>query len=395
MQRFYQGAVCSKLAERDDYLKKWNFLSAVLAFGLAAMLLFKSGELSEGIRRGLYICSYSVIPAVFPFMALSVFICKSSAGAFLSEALLPVTKFLHLPKACAGVFPAALFGGYPAAAKCINDLVSGGFLSSKAAEKMLCFCVNAGPPFLISAVGIGVFGNIKTGFLLFGAQLLSAAVIAVFTAFSSKKEEIPEYDFIPEIKSGAACVTESVISAAESCFRMCAFIVIACGVLELAEGGAAFSSISGSPFFRAAFTGFFEVTAGCLGCGKIEGFSAIVLAGAIASFSGISVMLQVAAVTHESGINLVPFIISRFFHAGLTAAFIRLFLSFSSEAASVFSVKGSSYEAVLSASAPAAVSLLCMASLFLLSLVPPKSEKEPVFSRITHKINNLRHSKTN
>ena len=32
-------------------------------------------------------------------------------------------------------------------------------------------------------------------------------------------------------------------------------------------------------------------------------------------------------------------------------------------------------EAVLSASAPAAVSLLCMASLFLLSIVPSKDEK--------------------
>ena len=51
-------------------------------------------------------------------------------------------------------------------------------------------------------------------------------------------------------------------------------------------------------------------------------------------------------------------------------------------------------EAVLSASAPAAVSLLCMAALFLLSIVPPKSEKEPLLSRIRNKFEKFWHSQT-
>ena len=156
--------------------------------------------------------------------------------------------------------------------------------------------------------------------------------------------------------------------------------------------GAAFSVIIKSPVAKALFTGFFEVTSGAFSCTEIEGFYSVIAAGAIASFSGISVILQVAAITDESGIDLVPFFVSRFVHAGFTAELLRLFFLFFGGAVSAFSVQGGKTELLLSASAPAAVSLLCMASLFLLSFVPAKSEKEPLFNRIKYKFTYFKHS---
>ena len=376
------GAVPDLLKDGDVFLTKRNFLTALLASVLGAMLLFKSADLGEGIRKGLSICSYSVIPALFPFMALSVFICKSAAADFFGVILRPATRLLRIPEHCGGILLSAVIGGYPASAKNINDLVLEGALDRKTAGRMLCYCVNAGPPFLISAVGIGVFGSIGTGFLLFAAQFFSAVIIAVFVSvFSGEKKDsgIAKPFFR---KSSAECAVESVISAAESCFRMCAFIVISFGVLEIAFAGAAFSAFAEKPWLKALFSGFFEVTSGCFACGETGGFSAIVMAGAIASFSGISVILQIAAVTSESGIPLFPFIVSRFFHAVLTAGTLRVFLAFFGGAVETFALKGGNYEAILSASAPAAVSLLCMTALFLLSVVPPKSEKEPLMLRI-------------
>lgn len=366
-------------------MSKKSFLTALCAVSLCAILLFSGTNLSEGIRRGLFLCSYSVIPALFPFMALSVFICRSSAAEFFSKLFRPITKLLKIPENCGGILLAAAIGGYPAAAKCINDSVCGGFLDRKTASRMLCFCVNAGPPFLISAVGIGVFGSIRTGFLLFAAQFLSSAIIAVLLSCFSKKPETCREHYSTIYRSNSALIVESIISAAESCFRMCAFIVIACGVLEISFGGAVFGFAENKPLLKAIFSGFFEVTAGVFSCAEIEGLASVIAAGAIASFSGISVILQVAAVTEESKIPLFSFIISRFFHAGLTAFLLRIFLLLSGETAEVFSAMGGKAEAILSASAPAAVSLLCMAALFLLSVVPAKSEKEPVFDRIFRK----------
>ncbi len=313
-------------------------------------------------------------------MAISIFICKSRAADFFAEILKPITNLMKLPQCCAGALLSALFGGYPAAAKCINDLVCENRIDRKTASEMLCFCVNAGPPFLISFVGISVFGNIKTGFMIFIAQFLSSLVIAFAISVFSENKKHSEISSLPYRKSNSAAIIESVSSAAESCFRMCSFIVIACGALEILLEYGSFSDKS--PIAKALFSGFFEVTSGVLNCGKIEGTRAVIAAGAISSFSGISVILQVAAVTDESEVSLYPFIVSRFFHAFITAIFLRIFLLFSSESALAFSVKNEAVTAAVSASAPTAVSLLCMAALFLLSVVPPKSEKEPFLKRI-------------
>ncbi len=391
---YIKARIVPNLRKRvDAFLTGKNFLTALCATALCVILLFNGPNLSEGIRKGLNLCSFSVIPALFPFMALSVFICKSRAADFFAEFLKPAAKFLKIPATCSGIIPAAIFGGYPAAAKCISDYVSEGKLDAKTASKMLCYCVNAGPSFLIGAIGTGVFGSLKIGFILFAAQFLSSFLISAVVSAFSKKPESLNYSPPFSQKSNASCAVEAIISAAESCFRMCAFIIIACGVLEIAFSGKTFSMFS-SPLAKALLSGIFEVTAGVFSCGKIGGFGAIIAAGAIASFSGISVILQVAAVTEESKISLFPFLASRFFHAGLTAILLRIFLIFSKEDVSAFAFKSGNYEAVLSASAPAAVSLLCMASLFLLSIVPPKSEKEPLLSRIWNKFNIFWHSQT-
>ena len=375
-------------------MKKSNFLSALLAVSVSLILLFKSADLGEGIRRGLFLCSYSVIPSLFPFMALSVFLCKSKASVFFEAAFKPLTRLLKIPSACGSILFASLIGGHPAGAKCINDFVKNGILDQKTASKMLCYCVNAGPPFVISAISIGVFGKIEAGIYILSAQILSAVLIAFLVTLLSKNSGFCESNFHDLKKSNASCVVESVISAAESCFRMCAFIVIFSGVLEIVFSGAVFSALSENPFLKAVLSGFFEVTSGCFACGNIEGFYGIILAGALSSFSGLSVILQIAAVTEESKIPLFPFVVSRFFHALFTTGFLSVFLSFGGKAIETFSVKGGSIDAVFSASAPVAVSLLCMASLFLLSIVPEKSEKEPALKRIWNKFTEFCNSKT-
>lgn len=367
-------------------MKNKNFLSAILSAAVCAMLLFRSADLSEGIRKGLSACSYSVIPSLFPFIAVSVFICRSSAADFFEEIFRPVTKILRIPAKCGGILLSALIGGYPSAAKCISGYVNDGIIDRKTAGRMLCYCVNPGPPFVLSTVGIAVFGNIKAGIIILAAQIISSAAAGIFlSAFSEKPDNGASGPKIKR-KSSAAVLAGSVSAAAESCFRMCAFIVLAFGVLEMAEKSPLFSFLTDNPAAKAAFYGLFEVTSGCLSCAEAGSGSGIILAGAILSFSGISVILQVCAITEGSGIPLFPFMVSRFANAALTAGIIRLFLVFSKESAEVFAIKGSAAEGILSVSAPAAVSLLCMASLFLLSIVPPKSEKEPLLSRIKNKI---------
>ena len=349
-------------------MKRNGLFSAILGSAFALLFLFRSAELSDGIRCGLTLCSYSVIPSLFPFMALAGFLTQSKASLFLSSLFQPLTKLQKLPKAAGSLLFSSLIGGYPSAAKSIADFVQSGVLDKKTGERMLCFCVNAGPPFLIGALGIGLFGSAKIGFLLFLAQTLSALTIAFFLALFSKRPKdnrVTAQKFQP----GSVVLIRSVTKAAESCFQMSAFVVLICGVTDLILDLPALAFLKQNPLLSAVFTGFFEVTAGCFSCRDIPSFPAVVCGG-IASFSGLSVMFQIAAITDQSDLSLRPFLLSRPIHALLTAGFLWIALLFSEESTAAFSSRDGAVEGLLSASAPAAVSLLCMAALFLLSLVP-------------------------
>lgn len=362
-------------------MKKQSFFTAMLAVAVGIILLLNGAELGEGIRRGLSVCFYSVIPSLFPFMALSVFICKSPSSIFFEGFFRPVTKLLKIPVSCGGVLLAAIIGGYPSAAKCLNDFVLEQRIDQKTASKMLCYCVNAGPPFLITAVGIGVFHNIKTGFIIFISQIISSVLIAFFISLFSKERPCSFSQNHKKDCNIASSVVESVVSGAEGCFRMCAFIILSFGATEIFLN---FVS-SSNPIIKAVLSGIIEVTSGVFACKDINGIFSAVLTGAICSFSGISVILQVAAAVDESKIPISSFLISRFFHASITGALVFLFMSISSDSVSTAVFGKRIYNAALSASAPASVSLLCMAALFLLSLVPPKSEKEPLFAWLLQK----------
>ena len=44
---------------------------------------------------------------------------------------------------------------------------------------MLRFCVNAGPAFIISAVGAGMMGSVRMGAVLFAAHILASLLLGI------------------------------------------------------------------------------------------------------------------------------------------------------------------------------------------------------------------------
>ena len=44
---------------------------------------------------------------------------------------------------------------------------------------MLCFCVNGGPAFIISAVGAGMMGEIRSGVILYCAHIAASLILGL------------------------------------------------------------------------------------------------------------------------------------------------------------------------------------------------------------------------
>ena len=138
----------------------FNFLLPLLC--LILCLLFPSA-CSAGVSRGLRLSLEAALPALYPSLVLSCLLVKNAKSGGKKSFLIP--------------FFLGLFCGFPVGAKAVADLVSAGKITKKDGEKLLFFCNNAGPAFLISYCGETVLGSRAQGIFLF---LLQSALSAIF-----------------------------------------------------------------------------------------------------------------------------------------------------------------------------------------------------------------------
>lgn len=308
-----------------------GFLGGFAVVWTAYLLLMNAAPIGDGIRSGLSICANVVIPSLFPFMALSGFLALSPVSDVLAKPLSPVTRYLfRLPAETGSVLLLSFIGGYPIGARGISALLEQGRIDEATARRMLCFCINAGPSFVISAIGVSLYRSIKLGAALLLANLLASTLVAVVV---SAGVPIPPKS-IPQHKSctASAALVQGVASSANGLIMVCAFVVLFSGLgMYMSTSGllAELSTIctrsfpllrQGSTFYNALLLGLLEVTNGCVAAASLGGETAFVLTAFLISFGGISVLFQAAACFQKLPIPLHTLIMGRIANGLLAAA---------------------------------------------------------------------------
>ena len=128
-------------------LAAWGCLAAL------GLLLARSAEAAQAVRDGLALCTGSVIPALFPFLAVSGLLTALDAGA--SPALGPLARLLGCSRAGARAFLLGLTGSYPVGARTVAQLYRRGGISRREACRLLLFSNNCGPAFILVVAGLG------------------------------------------------------------------------------------------------------------------------------------------------------------------------------------------------------------------------------------------------
>ena len=161
-----------------------------LTFSAAFIILFfiSPSDMSSGVRNGLLLCGETVVPSLFPFMIISDFLVRSGASDGIGRLLSPVTeKSFRLPGCSACAIFMSLIGGFPVGAKMISQLCESGSLSQSQGKRMIRFCVNSGPAFVIGAVGASMLSDKKCGIILFVSQTVTALIIGFLSRFGKKE----------------------------------------------------------------------------------------------------------------------------------------------------------------------------------------------------------------
>ena len=139
----------------------------IMALFLLCLLLKNSEIAVDYMRSGLRLCASTVIPSLFPFMVISELLVSSGISNYpKGYRKKAASRFWGIPNEA---FPAVFLGalcGFPVGAKTVISLYDSGRLSRSEVARLLVFCNTPSPSFLISAVGVSLFGNRSFGVFL-------------------------------------------------------------------------------------------------------------------------------------------------------------------------------------------------------------------------------------
>ncbi len=293
-----------------------GYIASAAALAVGAGLLVFPRAVSAAVGESISDCLETVIPSLFSFTALALWLQKSGiyrvALRFLT---LPLSKLLRMDEELCAVFVLANIGGFPTGMKLLSELVGSGRLTRHDAGRMLCCCFGSGPSFIIGIVGLRVFDSVGAGFILFAACFASSLLMAAFVRMrgeiSLKSAEDPSgYDLSSE------CFIESVIGSARVMFTVCVMIVGFAALTALLREVGALGLISRIFPSESVLAAALEIT-------RIKGMApsnaALPLCAALLSFGGVCVHLQLAALGRE--IPMRDFMFSRVPAVAMSAAF--------------------------------------------------------------------------
>lgn len=277
-------------------MKKRHNIFLILC-GVLVWFLTDAVRLKAAAIEALALCANSVIPALFPFLAVSGLLVSLGFGTWLSPLFSGLMAPLYrLPGIAGSAVLLGLTGGYPIGAKTAAQLYEQGELTREETVRLLHFCNNSNPAFLISVLGVGVFGRAEIGVWLWLIHVLSA----LLTGLLFRGRRVYAARSAPPVRkaspSFAAAFVSSVREAAHSMVSVCGFVVL---FYVLASP---LRELGGRPAM--ALTGVAELFS-LVPLLTPDRFGFILAAG-ISGWGGLSVLAQTAAVLEESGLPLRP-----------------------------------------------------------------------------------------
>lgn len=281
-------------------------------------LFLNSDNVYTSVKKSFDICVNSLIPSLFPFMVISLFMSFSGAGDIFSFILSPFSKhFLHIPKDLGQTVLFSLIGGYPAGVRLLGSLVSEKRLSAYDAGILLGFCVSPGPAFVVLTVGKGMFFSVNTGIIFLISQLSATLIVGAVLCIKNPIN-MPKMN----CKSNSLYISfvKAVSQSSSGILTIVSYVVLVSAILG------SIGSLSNSKTASILFS-LSEVTSGCAISASFGGILSLMLASFLLSFGGISVCFQIAALAAEYSIPIKIFIISRFVCGSLSALFTFILVS--------------------------------------------------------------------
>ena len=303
-------------------------------------------EVSTAVQEGLQLCYNVILPSLFPFFILTSLVISLGLAGYLGRLLEPVMRPLfHVGGSCAAALALGFVGGYPVGARAALTLYEEGQCTRTECERLLAFCNNSGPAFILGVVGAGVFADSRVGLLLCLVHAAASLCVGLVFRFYRRGEEkggLRRASSPIAAQRFTTAFTGAVKGSVTSTLNICAFVVFFAVIIRLCFLSGLLPALAGllgrllSPvgFTKAwaqrLLTGLLELSSGVwalTGAGSLTGRAS--MAAFLLGWAGISVHCQVLSFLGESGLSTRTYMVGKLLHglfsAGLTALLLRAF----------------------------------------------------------------------
>lgn len=329
------------------FIKIKNITISLLIFFLFIMLLLFSNSAFYSAKKGIDLFIYNVIPSIFPFLVLSNILINSNIINTIQKIFNPLTKKLfNLPGIASIPIILGFISGYPIGAKITADLYTNKIITKEESERLLAFTNNSGPLFIVSFIGISLFNDTKTGFLLLATHIISAIIIGIFLGFLSKRKNrnIPAFTPSENIShlNFNVIIVNSVKNAINTVLIIGGFIIFFSVIISILSNSLFFAYLSkpieyilslfnfSNELLIPIFQGSIELTNGIKYVASSDSTYLYIISACafLLGFGGLSIYMQLQAIIIDTNLSTRKYLICKLFHGILASIFTYLLIKY-------------------------------------------------------------------
>ncbi len=305
--------------------KNAGMFLVVLLFGI--LLIGYPDTVTNAAKDALVLCFDAVIPSLFPFFILSSFAVNigflRAAGNFIS----PVANALFsVSGSGVAAFVTGLLCGSPTGAKTVAELYEKGMIEKEEAERLLGFCNNVSPVFIIGSVG-KMTGDVEYGKTLFIVHIIASILTGMFLSVGHRKQCKTKKMTVFAV-GVADALTDAVHKSVITMLNVCGYVVLFSVVVAFLRRF--FLKIVIAPLFADVIGGILEMTVGAKAiCASDVSLSAkLILLSGIFGFGGLCVFCQGCSAVSGTGLSVKTYFFGKLLQAGISVLLMKLFLDF-------------------------------------------------------------------
>ena len=314
------------------------------------LLIFSNANLSSA-KTGLVLWANSVVPSLLPFFIATELLGHTNVISILGKLLNKLMRpIFNVPGEGAFPFIMGIISGYPMGAKIISNFKAQGICTNEEAERLLAFTNNSGPLFIIGTVGVGLFGDTKTGVLLFITHILACITVGFLFRFwkTDKKRFSNKIRNNSGLSQNYICLSNlgeimanAIMNSINTIFLIGGFVVLFSVIISILQNSNILAMLSNlinpilnflnipNYYANGILTGLIELTNGVCKIATIANKSLstnILICAFLLGFGGISIALQILSITSKAKISIKPYLIGKLLQAIFATFYTYLFL---------------------------------------------------------------------